>query len=84
MSFDKPSAHKKKKKKERTDWFHFLPLETPGYYKLQHAVCGPGESGLGGTGFRVSVALTTLVGLSIPQYWTWHGGSASGIVPDGK
>ena len=51
--------------KERTDWFHFLPLETPGYYELQHDVCGPGESGLGGTGFRVSVALTTLGG---PQY----------------
>lgn len=43
----------------------FSSPETLGCYKLQHDVCGPGETGLGGAKSKVSIALTTLGG---PQH----------------
>lgn len=36
--------------------------ETRGYYKLQHDVSGPSETGLGGMVFKDSGALATLRG----------------------
>lgn len=67
--------------KGKTDGFYPFPTENLGCYKLQHAVCGPGETGLGGLQSKVSVALTCWVVPSIPQHW--HGGSARGIFPEG-
>ena len=47
--------------KRRTDGSGFFsPSETLGCYKLQHHVCGPGETRLGGAKCKVSRALTAL------------------------
>lgn len=58
--------------KGKTDGFYPFPTENLGCYKLQHAVCGPGETGLGGLQSKVSVALTMLGGTQHPPALAWR------------